>query len=711
MSQQQQTPAGTQVPWDQNQSKTTTNNSTEYIHNLCGMTIYANCNLDELRWEDYKKGNKGGSGTTAGFGVTGSTFGGSGLTGGGNTSFSFGSPGGGLGLMGAAPSTGFSFASQPTLAVSGPSFGTGSFLSGGTSVTPSSAPSFSFSTPSSSSAFSFPGSSSSGTGFTSGFSLGGSTSTASSQPTFSFQSSASQASAPSPFSFSLGGSSTPGFGFQSSSGGVSNAFGSTPSNFSFSSAPSQGTAPGFSFSSFGPTQLNPAQQQTFEASLTQDPYGKLPVFFENPGNIGSTAAAPATPAQMPALRKSALRASTPFYRSTPTPSSMKVRGSKTGTLQREMADKSEFVKDLFAHNKSVKKLVVADGEMATPLFRDKRKDVDSIDSTPQTPSVLSHSEKKTSVDSPIDYPSNTPIMQTPAGLKTPGIHWSDTVDKLQESTKQNIPTYSRELSSSDFEKKPMKFVSKDGYFIKPSYDELMKLDSLKSVPNFVIGREGIGTISFLEPVDLTGANINSIVNFEPTKVEVYSDDDTKPPYGQGLNRRAMITLYKCFPKTGSPGKESFSFAERLQKRCKKFGADFVSYKPDSGEWMFRVKHFSKYGVDDSDEEDNVPAKPPIIPSKTGTEPLPRVPQPIPLPQQETPIVKPPTLDLNIEMEESNEIETDELEEVGEDTEEIDELAMEENNLLSPTQSLSHQIGLDVSKMHDIAVCMSIPLCE
>jgi nuclear pore complex protein Nup98-Nup96 len=47
-----------------------------------------------------------------------------------------------------------------------------------------------------------------------------------------------------------------------------------------------------------------------------------------------------------------------------------------------------------------------------------------------------------------------------------------------------------------------------------------------------------------------------------------------------------------------------NFEERLQKSCMKLGARFIEYRPETGSWVFRVDHFSKYGLDDSDDEDD-----------------------------------------------------------------------------------------------------------
>ena len=97
------------------------------------------------------------------------------------------------------------------------------------------------------------------------------------------------------------------------------------------------------------------------------------------------------------------------------------------------------------------------------------------------------------------------------------------------------------------------------------------------------------------------------------EVIVYPDDSNKPPLGDGLNKRAQVTLDKVWPmdKTKkepivSPGKlADLNYEDKLQRACNKLGAKFVEYRPETGSWVFKVEHFSKYGLDDDSDEENV----------------------------------------------------------------------------------------------------------
>ncbi|XP_072432741.1 nuclear pore complex protein Nup98-Nup96 [Chiloscyllium punctatum] len=162
-----------------------------------------------------------------------------------------------------------------------------------------------------------------------------------------------------------------------------------------------------------------------------------------------------------------------------------------------------------------------------------------------------------------------------------------------------------------------------GYYTIPSMDELAQQLNENGeciVENFTIGRKGYGSIYFPGVVNLTNMNLDEIVHVRRKEVIVYLDDEKKPPVGEGLNRRAEVTLDGVWPtdKTTrclikSPERlMEMGFEERLESSSRKQGARFLEYRSETGSWVFEVTHFSKYGLQDSDEEDSE------LPSKAET---------------------------------------------------------------------------------------------
>ena len=106
-------------------------------------------------------------------------------------------------------------------------------------------------------------------------------------------------------------------------------------------------------------------------------------------------------------------------------------------------------------------------------------------------------------------------------------------------------------------------------------------------------------------------NFDELVIFRHKEVFVYPDDTMKPILGEGLNKKAQVTLDKVWPidKTHqnpikSPEKlRDMNYEEKLRKACIKMGARFVEYRPETGSWVFKVEHFSKYGLQEADDED------------------------------------------------------------------------------------------------------------
>uniref|UniRef100_A0A1L8DWH8 Nuclear pore complex protein Nup98-Nup96 n=1 Tax=Nyssomyia neivai TaxID=330878 RepID=A0A1L8DWH8_9DIPT len=152
-----------------------------------------------------------------------------------------------------------------------------------------------------------------------------------------------------------------------------------------------------------------------------------------------------------------------------------------------------------------------------------------------------------------------------------------------------------------------------GYYTIPSLDDLVKnIKDGKSciVNNFTIGREGYGNVFFNEEMDVYGLNLDENVYFRHKEIVIYPVDDRRPPIGYGLNRPAQITLDQVWPTDKAthdvirdPERlQAMGFEDLLRRVCRKHDTRFVEYRAETGSWVFKVEHFSKYGLTDSDEE-------------------------------------------------------------------------------------------------------------
>lgn len=152
-----------------------------------------------------------------------------------------------------------------------------------------------------------------------------------------------------------------------------------------------------------------------------------------------------------------------------------------------------------------------------------------------------------------------------------------------------------------------------GYYTIPSLDEIVEFMDTEGrcfVPNFTIGRRGYGNVFFDEEIDVSGLNLDEICHFRNKEIILYQDDDNKPPVGEGLNRRAQVTLDQIWPhdkNTHEPIKdverlEALGYEAKLRRICEKRGTRFLEYRPESGSCVFKVEHFSKYTLSDSDDD-------------------------------------------------------------------------------------------------------------
>ncbi|RDD45950.1 Nuclear pore complex protein Nup98-Nup96 [Trichoplax sp. H2] len=162
-------------------------------------------------------------------------------------------------------------------------------------------------------------------------------------------------------------------------------------------------------------------------------------------------------------------------------------------------------------------------------------------------------------------------------------------------------------------------LSKEGYYTIPHIDEINEIARTKErviLPTFTVGREGFGSVYYDTPTDVTGLDLDDIVEFRFQEVSIYPDESLKPPNGTRLNKPAIVTLLAVWPgdkKNRDPiidpkRLQLMGYAKRLRRITSRMGATFIDYKPDNGAWQFRVEHFSKYGLKTDEDEDSSPSQ-------------------------------------------------------------------------------------------------------
>ncbi|XP_077902729.1 nuclear pore complex protein Nup98-Nup96 isoform X7 [Ictidomys tridecemlineatus] len=450
----------------------------------------------------------------------------------------------------------------------------------------------------------------------------------------------------------------------------------TSGNSIFGNKPAPGTLGTGLGAGFGTALTDPnataAQQAVLQQhlnSLTYSPFGDSPL-FRNPMSDPKKKEERLKPTN-PAAQK-ALTTPT-HYKLTPRPAT-RVRPKAlqtTGTAKSHLFDgldddEPSLANGAFMPKKSIKKLVLKNLNNSN-LFSPVNRDAEDLASPSEYPE---NGERFSFLSKPVDEnhqqdgdddslvsrfynnPIAKPIPQTPenSGSKH---NSSNSVDdsivalNMRVALRNGLEGSSEETSFHDeslqddreeiennaYHVHPAGIVlTKVGYYTIPSMDDLAKITNEKGeciVSDFTIGRKGYGSIYFEGDVNLTNLNLDDIVHIRRKEVIVYLDDNQKPPVGEGLNRKAEVTLDGVWPtdKTSrclikSPDRlADINYEGRLEAVSRKQGAQFKEYRPETGSWVFKVSHFSKYGLQDSDEEEEE------HPSKTSTKKLKTAPLP------------------------------------------------------------------------------------
>ncbi|PYH45274.1 uncharacterized protein BP01DRAFT_365748 [Aspergillus saccharolyticus JOP 1030-1] len=153
------------------------------------------------------------------------------------------------------------------------------------------------------------------------------------------------------------------------------------------------------------------------------------------------------------------------------------------------------------------------------------------------------------------------------------------------------------------------------YYMRPTRAELSRMsrEQLKKVEGFTVGRENCGEVTFDKPVDLTTIDLDNIfgglVDIDVRKITVYPDETIKPPRGKGLNVPSILRIENSWPrgrdkKSPSPLTSGPLFDKHIDRLVKVHNTEFIDYEAETGTWVFKVPHFTTYGLDyDSDEEE------------------------------------------------------------------------------------------------------------
>jgi len=123
----------------------------------------------------------------------------------------------------------------------------------------------------------------------------------------------------------------------------------------------------------------------------------------------------------------------------------------------------------------------------------------------------------------------------------------------------------------------------------------MSPEELTCVPNLTISRPNVGSICFHGSTDCTYLDFERVVRLEIGEVLVYPDSSLKPPVGVDLNKPATVTMYQCWPPTGSKLLQDEKSQERYRNKIKSMTeeklAKFLDYDCITGIWEFAVDHF------------------------------------------------------------------------------------------------------------------------
>ncbi|KAF7717991.1 Nucleoporin NUP145 [Penicillium ucsense] len=292
--------------------------------------------------------------------------------------------------------------------------------------------------------------------------------------------------------------------------------------------------------------------------------------------------------------------------------------SQIGTLKRLTIDRS-LRNDLFSRSVTPSAAPVTNGD--DQHSADKLKKKVSFDSAPAGGEVVF-------VDSKSPEPTAEELgflRSTRKSGSLVGID-GDSERPEMESTRHDLAIVPEnpESASNGASVKRLSFIpggdpQPGDYWMSPSHAELSKMtrDQLKKVVNFTVGRQNCGEVTFNGAVDLTTVDLDNIfdgiVDIGVRKITVYPDENVKPPMGKGLNVPSTLRIENSWPrgrdrKNPLPITSGPLFEKHVDRLRKVTDTEFVDYETDTGTWIFNVPHFTTYGLDYDEDEDENPGR-------------------------------------------------------------------------------------------------------
>ncbi|PWY87626.1 hypothetical protein BO70DRAFT_198647 [Aspergillus heteromorphus CBS 117.55] len=300
----------------------------------------------------------------------------------------------------------------------------------------------------------------------------------------------------------------------------------------------------------------------------------------------------------------------------------------SGSLKRLTIDRS-LRNDLFARPASTPVAPITNGEDASqPVDKGKKKSV-SFDTSLESSSAgaeIVPIQTQSSEPTPEELGFLRSIRKsgTISGISSLSQSTESLVQPEMESVRGNelpvVPETAEQAAKPTDGPSRLSFIpgadpQPGDYWMKPSRAEISKLsrERQKCFVGFTVGRQRCGQVTFDEPVDLTTVDLDNlydrIVDIGVRKITVYPDETIKPPMGKGLNVPSTLRIENSWPrgrdkKSPSPLTSGPLFDKHVDRLVKVHNTEFVDYETETGTWVFRVPHYTTYGLDyDSDEEE------------------------------------------------------------------------------------------------------------